>query len=101
LKYLDGWHPWKSPRGNIYGLSYPYAISFGKARRMMRVGIAKHPDVAGKIDNAGIRISLPREMPAEQVAKEIKERLIPKVMKETFRLVKEGWLGEKERIEKW
>jgi hypothetical protein len=106
VKILEGWSWWESRKGHIYGLNYPYAIVFGSSRRMMRVGFAKHPDISGELCHSNTKIVLPIDMSAKQMATEIKNRLIPKVLKITGALfMDETWELThdifKERMKKW
>jgi len=75
-----GWKINKNYTRGVQLLNYPYAINFNKSRKMIRIKMAYHPRLHPiNADYPWTRIDLPLELTPEQIAEEIRRRLLPKV----------------------
>jgi hypothetical protein len=92
IKHMPGWEWYISPRGAVHAYNFPYAIAFGKHRKMMQARLMVHPRFEGEL-NSNIKIRLTTSLSPRQAAIEIQKRLIPKVITHTSQAIAEGKLS--------
>ena len=87
-------------KGTVRALKYPYAFAFCRDREMINLRGARHPDLTNiKLPQRleSTRIAMPLESNMSHILKTLNEKLIPRVIERTNKLMKE-WEMENAKI---
>jgi hypothetical protein len=84
-----GWQTAYSNHGRVTAIRYPYALMFGRHRRMISICGTRHPEIdqGTAHDYQNIKVRLPLDTSAEVITDRIKQALIPRVKERTDRLI--------------
>ena len=89
LAKVLGWKAMQGHRRTLYAVNYPYAIHVGKSRKMILVRGVLHPAIEKIMTPRQYKKAFIDGTSVDEIAKRIKEKMLPKYMAHIDELTKE------------